>query len=380
MFKKHYVFPRNLVDERWYRALFNLVIDLQVIKQLKPINSGQQKQLFMEGKIANPLFKYKGLIGIGVIEKLKKIEKEITENEKNHIIKKLYLRKIEYLKNQYEFIKLIGTDKREFLEASKKLYGDVNQKDFKKIIKKFDLEQLNQNEGKIHSGKIKTVFEKHLKDHKLDSWKVFVNKRRHNVAVNVNYFTKSGKPYQRIFIPGHYKISKSRLYQLVRHEIETHILRQVNAKMQKYGILRRPFGTANEFIVEEGLATYNAKIISKNKAMGSEVLGLIALGLVSKGLSFRELYEKLLSLGFNSDLAWARTLRVFRGVKDTGKRGIYCTTDNVYFSGYKLIKKEFAKNSNIYKKLYIGKIGLEDLDLIDKLDINYDIIIPKFYK
>jgi hypothetical protein len=329
-------------------------IKLQVINSIKPINSGEQKKLFMEGKVSNPLFKYKRYDFKSTIEKIKEIRKEIKTQEKNHIIKQLYLEKIEQFYHKAKMISLIGTDRKEFLDASKILYGDINTSDYKKILKNFDPEKIKNNKGKLNSQTIEKEFNKKLKEYSLSDWKTKVSFKRHSVAVSVNYFNSSGKPYKRVFIPDHYMVSRFRLKQLVRHEIETHILRQQNGRMQNLGILRRPYGTANELYTEEGLATYNALIKKKNNAIGSEVYGIIALGIVGKGMCFRQVYEKLLKLGFDEDLAWARTLRVFRGVSDTSKKGVYSTTDNIYYSSLQKVKYAFQKNPSIYKKLYLG--------------------------
>jgi len=64
-------------------------------------------------------------------------------------------------------------------------------------------------------------------------------------------------------------------------------------------------------------------------------------------------------------LAWQTTLRVKRGLTDTGRAGAF-TKEHLYLFGYYFIQ-DYLKQNNKINDLMIGKISPQDLPLIRQL-------------
>jgi hypothetical protein len=77
--------------------------------------------------------------------------------------------------------------------------------------------------------------------------------------------------------------------------------------------------------------------------------------------------------GFDDDLSWDLAVRVYRG-------GGF-VKDHVYLEGYLMVKKFLSEGGDV-RKLYVGKVGLDDLSLVDDLLLNGVIrepaILPDF--
>lgn len=371
MFKKPQK-VKKLLDEKWFLKLYFVALDIKIIRSLRPRNSINQKKLFLNNQIKNPIFNYYHHDNRRKIEYLRKIKKQIFFEEKNKLIKQLYLDKIDEMILELKLISNIGHNPEKFFKIGKKLFGEVKEKDFQNALKKFDSKNLFHYQGDINSQKIKDTFEKSLKKFGLKNWRIILAKENYP-AITVSYFyNKKYKPT--VYIPKDYMITKSRLRQMLRHEIFTHAIRQENALRQPLGIIGKPLGTANYVFDEEGLAIYNGK--KNNNVHGSETLGMIALGFAKK-YNFRKTYNNLRVLGLDENLAWNRTIRVFRGYHNTSQKGRYYPGDLIYFKGYQKIKKCLFKNPNIYNQLYYGKIKVEDIKFLEKFNLNKPSIVPK---
>ena len=67
-----------------------------------------------------------------------------------------------------------------------------------------------------------------------------------------------------------------------------------------------------------------------------------------------------------------------RGVSRTEQPQSY-TKRIVYYEGYHMVEKYLERGD--ITKLYIGKIALEDIKLLDSMDeLNMNIILPDFWK
>jgi len=67
--------------------------------------------------------------------------------------------------------------------------------------------------------------------------------------------------------------------------------------------------------------------------------------------------------------------RVKRGLEDTAQYGGF-TKDQIYYSGFLELKNLPIET---IKKLFLGKIGIEHLNIIGKIeDINYNVRLPEW--
>ncbi len=159
------------------------------------------------------------------------------------------------------------------------------------------------------------------------------------------------------------RFSRNFLKRIIVHEIGTHIIRAENGANQPYKFFSR--GLPGYLMTEEGLAVFNEEL---NNCLNNYVLRVyagrvIAINSALKA-SFLDTY-RMLRKYFAKDTAWRLTLRAKRGLSDTSVPGAY-TKDLCYLQGYLELKKFVAGGGRIYK-LYYGKIGLQHIELLDKI-------------
>ena len=76
---------------------------------------------------------------------------------------------------------------------------------------------------------------------------------------------------------------------------------------------------------------------------------------------------------FDEEKSWRITLRAKRGLSDTSEPG-GLTKDYLYLDGYYKVKKYIETGHDI-KKLYVGKIAIEHVSLVDKME---NIVKPRY--
>ncbi|MBT4541153.1 DUF1704 domain-containing protein [Candidatus Woesearchaeota archaeon] len=159
------------------------------------------------------------------------------------------------------------------------------------------------------------------------------------------------------------KFSKKFFKRLIVHEIGTHIVRSENGSYQPFKIFER--GLPNYLMTEEGLAVVNEEM---NGCLDNTILKRYAARVVAVDMAtkygFRRVYNYLKKY-LDQDLAWRTTVRVKRGLTDTSKPG-GCTKDFAYLRGY-IAVKQFVEDGGKLEKLYYGKVGIQHVDIIDKI-------------
>jgi hypothetical protein len=145
------------------------------------------------------------------------------------------------------------------------------------------------------------------------------------------------------------------------HEIGTHYMRNFNGRKFDLKILES--GTANYIETEEGLAAY----MEYKKGVSSDAQMFIYAGRViathyALSKSFYEVYSILKKYKYKNSDAFSITYRSKRNLCDTSKPGGF-TKDYVYYSGFYKIKN-YVNSGYDLKKLFIGKIKIEDLEVL----------------
>ena len=72
------------------------------------------------------------------------------------------------------------------------------------------------------------------------------------------------------------------------------------------------------------------------------------------------------SLNYRPEKALSKTIELKRGITDTAEPGAFTKT-LVYFRGLRAIE-QFVASGGDMKRLYIGKVSLEDLDVLKDID------------
>lgn len=314
-----------------------------------PINADIEKRKVMKDRSYNPQLKYeKHPNSIAQIEsKIKNIK--IPAGIFSDILKK----KKEELLYRCDLVANVG--KSGFTDASIKLYGKPSKELVKKAYKLMDLDVTKEDNGvKLNTvSSVKKILDS-LLTHGF-KWQVqardMVVGARFNLSRKVLYINKNRK------------FSDNDIKRLIVHEIGTHIARAENGKKQKYVLFS--YGFPNYMETEEGLAVYNEK---ENDLLSNSTLKQYAGRVIAVNLalnnSFSIIYNELLQY-FNKDVAWNLALRAKRGLFDTSKKGGFIK-DHIYLRG-KYLVEDFVKKGGNIKDLYIGKIGVEHVPLIDQL-------------
>ncbi len=160
------------------------------------------------------------------------------------------------------------------------------------------------------------------------------------------------------------------LQRLKVHEIRTHYMRYYNAKKLPFSLFE--IGTCGYVSTEEGLAVYmEDKHEVLSKAQMFIYSGRVVATYWCTRKSFYEIFSILRDLGFKDEDAYTITLRSKRNLNDTSKKGGY-TRDHIYFKGYLEVKKHLEKYPEDFDKLFIGKIGLQDLKILKKFIKDYE--------
>ena len=324
---------------------------------LAPANFAGEKKKFFEAlkerKKHNPQFCYqRPKTDFKEIEK--KLKKAEIRNKSQLGVFFEKIRKSLILKS--ELIRSIGG--KNFTEKSCQLYGEPSPKilnSAKKQLKNYNSLSGTKREKKtITSKKALKIFQKGIKKFNLD-WEV----REKNIVSKV----KTGNGKRNLYIKEGANFGRSELKKLVIHEIETHIFRKENGALQPLKILSQTYPGVES--TEEGIAVYNEMKADQNKERFKTVLlRSLAVSLAMK-YSFFGVFKKLLEFEISLEEAFDISARVKRGLFDTSKLGGF-TKDYLYFKGYLEVKNFVEKGGNI-RKLYIGKISIKDLPVIEKI-------------
>lgn len=151
---------------------------------------------------------------------------------------------------------------------------------------------------------------------------------------------------------------------LLVHE-STHAVRALNGMAAGHPAL--VYGTDGYETMEEGLATFNEQAAGVFAGSVPRITArVIAVDAMDR--PFHEVYGTMRELGLGERIAFIRTHRVKRGLVDTGQRGGF-RKDHIYFQGYRVIDA----NPGLADALYAGKVGRDDLDLVEgEPDIDRD--------
>ena len=334
------------------KKIYGINEKIHILSRLKPLNLDEEQKKFFKKPDYSPQFVYqKHDLNITYLKnELKKIPTHV-----DHPLIPLYLKKIEETNHKLSLIEAIGQP--EITQYSQKIFGHVTEEQYHQAIS--FIKNNSFQEDKSKKLRLETVIEKlnnYLAEKKLSHWKIKV---LDNATADMQTNKKNN-----ILLNKKAKISANRLKALIAHEIETHIFRLENGRLQKYRIFEQ--GTAGYLFTEEGLAIHNQNKL--NLPLGEKyfwpALNIIAIYQGAR-LSFVELFHYLLkNYKISKNTAWKICVKVKRGLGNTNEKGVF-TKDLVYFVGYNIIERLIIdKSAEELKKLYVGKISVQDLKYV----------------
>lgn len=351
------------------RTLAQIDESLMLIKLLKPTNLNEERERARVDRRYDPILQYASLeIDLDATEARLL---ELTPDESP--IGALLGKKRAELLQRVSLLRARGKA-RAFSDASRALFGaptSVLLAAARSFLSSRMASGLPQPESETCSAEeAAAAFDEVLQRYGLHDWRVEITPR-----LVADCTVGGGKVYVRkgaAFSPEHVQA-------LIAHEIETHVLTAENGSHQPYDIFRR--GTANYLDTQEGMAIVNQnRVLSTNheKRLGSarSLLGLE----YALGHSFCETLAYLEGeLGYRPEKALQKTFDFKRGLSHTSEAGAF-TKSVVYFRGQRAIE-QFLKDGGDMRRLYVGKIAIEDLPLLDAMDdLKEPLILPHFLR
>jgi len=172
-------------------------------------------------------------------------------------------------------------------------------------------------------------------------------------------------------------IDKNEIEAILNHEIDTHIIRQLNYERQPWFKKKKSNAFKPYLRTEEGLAAVNELIVSESKLAYKSAANYLAVDLALKK-DFVTVFNFFYKIWQDSERAWTWTLKKKRGIRDTNKKGAF-TKDLVYFEGFMQVLRYLKKNDCNPTELYYGKINYKDVKKAKKNCSQEELILPKFF-
>lgn len=338
------------------KKIFKIESNINVVGALRPINLDKEKTEFLRQPINSPHFFYQQTTAdIALFRReLKSLPTDI-----DHPLAKLYAKKIEEVLAKLDILESLNSPRLQSI--STKLYGQADRILYDKAVRYIHDHPIQVDTSKELNHKIIVKrLNNFLADNKLTKWRLKITTdRTTDIAVNKNGL---------IFLREDVAFTENRLRAIIVHEIGTHVFRLENGHLQKYKILAK--GTANYLTTEEGLAIYNQKQLGIPLGEKDIWPALRTIGVyLADEMSFVDLFHYLKdNYHLTDETAWATCLKTKRGLIDTNKK-IAFTRDTIYFRGYLMIKEYLKRHEDKgLKNLYIGKVGINDLQYINNID------------
>ncbi len=351
------------------RNLCTIDGQLSLLRYLRPTNLREERERLQQDPEYNPVFLLRDFEGdLADLEKTVK-KYEADESPLGILLKKKrreILLKIELLKSR--------GDAERFTAASLSLYGAPSP-----ALLAFAEERLV---GRIASGlppplasmkiaeEAKHDFESVLLKYGLHDW---------SVVIKSGMVADCAVGDRRVFLRTGASFSPEHLQALFAHEVETHVLTAENGRIQPYEIFRRGF--ANYLDTQEGLAIFSQmRVLSpyheKNFQHAKNVLAVS----YAMDHSFAEVRRYLQTeLGFTPEKALSKSIDLKRGFTRSAETGAF-TKALVYFRGLRAID-QYVKQGGDLRRLYIGKIAIEDLGLIEKMEeVKPSLVLPTWLR
>ncbi len=340
------------IDEK----MFDIDQKIKVLKYINPRNLIEQKTLFLNHSEFSPRFFYKecDLDFDSIRNEIRKIPKEV-----DHFLFPLYLKKLENIENKLSLLESINTT--DFLSFSKKVFTGVSAQNYRDATAflQENLKKVVPDESKeLNTEETAGQINKFLQERKLEHWKIrFIEDSVADIQITKKNF---------ILIKKGAKFRENRVQAIITHEIGTHVFRFENGKRQKFRIFER--GTANYLRTEEGMAIYNQNLLNLNlgKKFCMPALHIVAIYMASK-MNFCDLFHFLQNtFAIDNDFTWHLCVKAKRGFRDTSQKGAF-TKDALYFLGNADVER-FIKKGGEITDLYVGKIAIEDLPIVQKIE------------
>jgi len=343
--------------------------DLLLLKYLKPINLYEERARLEEDQEYSPFFLYPEIpLDMGDVEK--RLMSFLTDDSPLGV---LLAKKRREMLERIAVLRARG-DTKKFMAASIELFGEPRESlldEAKAVLaSRIACDLPPPRKSLLPADKAASIFEEALSRYGLHDWQV---------SVRGALVADCTVGWKHLYLREGALFSPEHVSSLLAHEVETHILTVENGNHQPYEIFRRGF--ANYLDTQEGLAVFNQnRILSlyheKRYGPARGVLA-VAYAMTHPFVETRQYLEA--ELGYNHAKALTKVIELKRGLHDTSELGSF-TKGLVYFRGLRNIEK-FVNEGGDLKRLYIGKIALEDLEQAEEVPgVQLPLLLPAFLR
>lgn len=348
--------PLHIAD----RALSEISKATHLVSFLTPTNLQEEEREFFASNNYEPQFTYMRFSRANVL----RTRLEAINISDQTPLGRLFCNIKEGLLREIKALEELGTEK--FTDTQ--LYGTPSRQLVHKayeILKKIPQEPIPTKP--YTATYMKAAIEKALLQYGFTGWRISIRPSVAKVAVSPSKRT--------IVISEKARFSENGIKCMLAHEVGVHVLRSMNGYKQPYEIFSTD-AIPGYLKTEEGLAALHEKKAGclTNNRIRKYAGRVIAASLALKG-GFRDVFNELCKF-FPPKEAFAMTVRVKRGLKDTSSAGGFIK-DHVYLEGKFALEEFIAKGGNT-TPLYAGKIGLEQISLVENGIILQPACLPKF--
>ena len=343
--------------------------DLSLLKSLKPVNLAEERALLERDRRHNPIFVYQELPA-DLAETRKRLATPVRDSTP---IGLLLGKKRRELIARLDLLERRGSA-QEFTQCSRALFGTPDPAlivaAHGALRGRVACDLPPPASLLLNAQKTREKLLEALEKYGLHEWEVAVRER-----IVADCTVGGGK----IFVREGALFSPIRVEALIAHEIETHVLTSENGAHQPFELFRH--GTGNYLETQEGLAIHNQNRVltpyhEKKFGPARSVLA-VAYALDHSFADTRAYLEE--ELGYTPARALTKTIDVKRGIGRTSEPGGF-TKGIIYFRGLQAIE-HFLTDGGDLRRLYIGKISLEDLELIESVEgLEKPLLLPEWLR
>lgn len=272
---------------------------------------------------------------------------------------------------QFQYQKTIRESELDFYGQPRWKYSRLA----KKIVKQAQAEQLFLKDQKLNSNldqkSTKELIANYLKDYSLTNKYQLIFDEKFTSRFAVNFKENTIK----IRLPINF--SEKSLTNTLNHELGTHVLRQENYLKQPWYRHKKHFGFTNHLRTEEGLAVIHQYLNSEQQLIYKTALSYLGCQLASRS-DFKTVYQFFYQYLANSQKAWSYALKNKRGLKDTSIAGGF-SKSLVYLEGFAQVLQYLRHHHYDPSPLYYGKLAVQDIKKAQKINPQFQPILPKFY-
>ena len=347
------------------RMLARADASLSLLLSLRPSNLADERQRAQQDASYEPLFQYAPLP-----EDIDDLEKRLTQPIRDdsalgHLLKckraELQLR-----------LKLLRTrgDAAAFTKLSLELFGTPSPHLTRRAERAIALAKVTDDETSIDAEHAREMLQEALDRYGLHDWRCVI---RETLIADCAVGGRT------LALRAGAKFSRKHMDALIAHEIEVHALTSENGAHQSWLLLRR--GTAGYLSTQEGLAAWSQnRVLPEDhpKRLGPARSYLAVEFAREHGFRDTRRYLEQ-ELGYGTEKALSKTIDVKRGLTRTTEPGAF-TKGMVYLKGLTSIEA-FQSGGGDLKRLYVGKVTLEDLDLIEKVpSLAKPLLLPEWLR